>query len=71
MRKATRIAAALAGLVLAGRLAAQTVTEFPIPTSGSVLGEIAAGPDGNLWFTEGGFSGPFQIGRITTTGVVT
>jgi streptogramin lyase len=26
--------------------------EFPIPTPGSIPWGIAAGPDGNLWFTE-------------------
>src|SRR5262245_6825827 len=28
------------------------ITEFPIPTANSFLVGIAAGPDGNLWFTE-------------------
>jgi streptogramin lyase len=32
-----------------GRLAAQTVTEFPIP-NGFLTKGITAGPDGNLWF---------------------
>ena len=31
---------------------------------------IAAGPDGNLWFTEYG-GGVGKIGRITTTGAIT
>jgi virginiamycin B lyase len=44
------------------------VREFPIPTSNSTPVGITAGPDGNLWFTEGGAN---KIGRITTTGVVT
>src|SRR5207245_1802115 len=30
--------------------------------------EIAAGPDGNLWFTEG--KNPGRIGRITPTGAI-
>src|SRR5438445_526268 len=43
------------------------VTEFPVPTPGSVPAGIAAGPDGALWFTE---SSGNQIGRITTSGSV-
>jgi len=42
---------------------AGTITEFPTPTgSGDPFG-IAAGPNGNLWFTE---SQGNKIGRITT-----
>jgi streptogramin lyase len=41
------------------------VSEFNIPTAGSGSEGIAAGPDGNLWFTE---SNGNKIGRITTTG---
>jgi streptogramin lyase len=42
-----------------------TITEFAIP-SGAQPNAIAAGPDGNLWFTEpGAFNG---IGRCTPTG---
>ena len=46
-----------------------TITEFSagIPPSSGVHG-IAAGPDGNLWFTEESFN---RIGRITPQGVVT
>ena len=44
------------------------VTEFSIPTAHSGLHQIAAGPDGNLWFTE---SSAEQIGRITPTGQLT
>src|ERR1700742_2427686 len=47
---------------------AQTVTEFPIPTAGSLPSGITVGPDGALWFTE---SGSGKIGRITTSGVIT
>jgi hypothetical protein len=39
-----------------------------VPTAGSAPFQIAAGPDGALWFTENSAN---QIGRITTTGVVT
>jgi streptogramin lyase len=42
--------------------AAGTVTEFPIPTRGTPF-DITAGPDGNLWFTDGAG----KIGRITTS----
>ena len=43
------------------------ITEFTVPTAGSQPG-IAAGPDGNLWFTE--ITGN-KIGRITPAGVIT
>jgi streptogramin lyase len=46
----------------------QTITEFPIPTVGAVPCGIAAGPDGNLWFTECVAN---QIGRVTPAGVIT
>jgi hypothetical protein len=45
-----------------------TLTEFPVHTAASQPYGIAAGPDGNLWFTE---SSGNQIGRITTSGTVT
>ena len=46
-----------------------TVTEFSTGiTPGSVPKSIAAGPDGNMWFTEA-FGN--RIGRITPTGTVT
>jgi streptogramin lyase len=47
---------------------AQTVTEFPLPTAGSLPSGITLGPDGALWFTE---SAGNKIGRITTAGVIT
>ena len=53
--------------ILAASVFAQTITEFPLPNGGAEPGSIAAGPDGNLWFTE--FRGN-RIGRITTAGVV-
>ena len=45
-----------------------TITEFPVPTSGSQLWCITSGPDGNLWFTENTGN---NIGRITPGGTVT
>jgi streptogramin lyase len=45
-----------------------TITEFPIPTTASLPYAIAAGPDGNVWFTE--FAGN-NIARITPAGVIT
>src|SRR5262249_46106453 len=42
------------------------VTEFPIHVP--YVGGITKGPDGNLWFTENTNN---QIGRITTSGIVT
>jgi virginiamycin B lyase len=44
--------------------AAQTFTEFILPTPASRPSAITTGPDGALWFTE--FGG--KIGRITTQG---
>jgi streptogramin lyase len=52
-------------LALAGRTDAATVTEFPEVIAGSAPLGIAAGADGNLWFTEVAGS---RIGRLTTTG---
>ncbi|HVU00645.1 MAG TPA: hypothetical protein VHE30_02805 [Polyangiaceae bacterium] len=50
-----------------------TVTEFPVPLTapsyrGIGLVDITNGPDGALWFTEYDDN---QIGRITTTGLLT
>jgi len=47
---------------------AQSITEFPLTTAGSGPQGIAAGPDGNLWFTEETGN---RIGRITPAGVIT
>jgi uncharacterized repeat protein (TIGR01451 family) len=43
-----------------------TVSEFPIPTTGSNPLGITSGPDGNLWFTEDSIS-PSQIAEINPT----
>ncbi len=45
-----------------------SITSFQLPTASALPWGIAAGPDGNLWFTENG-SG--KVGRITTSGVIT
>src|SRR5438128_83039 len=71
-----RLAALLTALVVSVGLlglssapvwaAVGTVTEFPIPTRGTPF-DITAGPDGNLWFTDGAG----EIGRITPGGGIT
>jgi streptogramin lyase len=60
----------VAGAALAWPMsaAAQTYTEFPIPTASSQPYGITAGPDGALWFTEALGN---KIGRITTAGTIT
>ncbi|HET9342974.1 MAG TPA: hypothetical protein VFO25_08685 [Candidatus Eremiobacteraceae bacterium] len=45
------------------------VTEYGIPGSGTTAVYLTAGPDGNVWFTDGGFDpnvtiGTNQIGRV-------
>jgi virginiamycin B lyase len=44
------------------------IAEFSIPTASAGGGEITAGPDGALWFTEQSAN---KIGRVTTAGVIT
>jgi streptogramin lyase len=45
--------------------------EFPLPP-GSYLGALAAGPDGNVWFTVPAVAaGEEKIGKITPSGVIT
>ncbi len=44
-----------------------SITEFPIPTANSQPAGIAAGPGGNLWFTEEAG----KIGRISPSGTIT
>jgi streptogramin lyase len=44
------------------------VTEYVIPTSGSTPAGITSGPDGNLWFAEGGKN---KVGKVTTGGSFT
>jgi len=43
-------------------------TEYPIPSGGVGPAGIAAGPDGNLWFTEWRVN---QVAKVTTSGVFT
>ncbi len=62
------IVAGIAGTAPPAPAAPPTITEFLVPTAGSRPNGITAGPDGNLWFTDGGFN---QIGRITPTGTIT
>jgi streptogramin lyase len=61
-----------ASLIVVGALAStafgQAVNEFPVPAPKSGVLGIAAGPDGNLWFTERDGN---KIGRITTLGAIT
>src|SRR5579864_2213072 len=45
-----------------------TFTEYPVPTTGSGVLGIAAGPEGALWFTEAVSN---KIGRITIAGATT
>jgi streptogramin lyase len=72
MRKALSTIAALA-VVATGLLvdsgtalaAAGEITEYYIPSFSADPEGIAAGPDGNLWFTERSFS---KVGRVTPSG---
>ena len=56
------------GLSSLAAWAAGTFTEFPLPSANSQPSHIAAGPDGNLWFSEEVAN---QIGRITPAGTIT
>jgi streptogramin lyase len=64
-----RLLTLLIGLVasLALPASAAAIDEFPVPNGGNP-GGITTGPDGALWFTQ---EASGEIGRITTTGVVT
>jgi probable HAF family extracellular repeat protein len=54
-----------------------TITEFPVPSSGSRPFGITRGTDGNIWFVEEGQNcvasgfGSDKIGKINSNGVVT
>jgi virginiamycin B lyase len=60
------------GLGNIGRITTNgVITEYPVPnTASNTPWTIAAGPDGNLWFTDYG-GGVGAIGRITTNGAIT
>ena len=60
------VALAIAALAWPGHVPAQ-ITQFSIPTPSARAGGITLGPDGALWFTEGGAN---KIGRITTDGMI-
>jgi streptogramin lyase len=49
-----------------------TIHEFPLPTPDFRPGDITAGPDGNLWFTEdeSNHVQNGKIGRLTLTGTI-
>ena len=48
-----------------------TITEYPIPVTATPYG-IAAGPDGNIWFTDSGNAdGYSKVGHMTTSGAIT
>jgi streptogramin lyase len=51
---------------LEDRLVPSAITSFPVSTAGNALSDLTAGPDGNLWFSDG-----VEVGRITPTGTVT
>ncbi len=61
------VAAVLLAAVAVAPAAAIPITEFTVPTVSADPGGIAAGPDGDLWFTELETN---KIGRITTAGAV-
>ena len=46
-------------------------TTFKVPRINGSTDDIVAGPDGNLWFTLDGTDTGTEIGRITTSGVIT
>jgi virginiamycin B lyase len=52
----------------AAHAASPTITEYTVPTATAWPWEIAAGPDGNMWFAEY-FKG--KIGRVTPDGTFT
>jgi hypothetical protein len=54
-------------------LPGDTITLFALQPGGTQRcpAEIAAGPDGNLWFNEKTFAGQGFIGRVSTAGVIT
>jgi streptogramin lyase len=59
-----RLLIAAVVVLRAAGASAVIITEFPLPTAGSLPNDITTGADFNLWFTE--YAGN-MIGRITTT----
>jgi virginiamycin B lyase len=49
------------------RSPAAGIKEFTVPTPSSLPMGIAAGPDGDMWFTEDDAN---KIGRVTTKGAI-
>jgi streptogramin lyase len=47
-----------------------TIVEYSVPTQTSDPQELAVGPDGNVWFSEGNASQGGQVGTVTSSGVV-
>src|SRR5262245_23639811 len=68
LTRSFQAAVAMAGIAGLASSAGAAIVEFPLPTATGGPRVIAAGPDGNLWFTE--VTG-HKIGRITVAGVVT
>ena len=66
------VAACLAGLDLSpvAPARAQAITEFPLPAIGTPE-QIAAGPDGALWYTDDINLYQGNVGRVTPSGAIT
>jgi streptogramin lyase len=67
LTRRTVVLGVLIVVALAAPARATNITEFPLIVAHSGPRGIAAGPDGNLWFTE--FAGS-RFGRITPSGAV-
>ena len=67
LRKIGKGVLLIAGIMSWSEASLAAFKEYPIATGSNASG-ITSGPDGNLWFTQAGLS---QIGRITTSGVIT
>jgi hypothetical protein len=62
-----------AGTAIARITPSGAITEFPLPAGYGLPAGLTAGPDGNLWFTEGpsGAKSPGAIVRMTPSGALT
>ncbi|MDB5043154.1 MAG: lyase-like protein [Candidatus Eremiobacteraeota bacterium] len=47
-----------------------TIVEYSVPTQAAYPEELAVGPDGNVWFSEGNATQVGQVGTVTSSGVV-